>query len=117
VRDLEVYQRAREVMRIVHDVVRAFPDFEKYDLADQMRRASKSIIANITEGFALRESVKEFKRYLRSAMASANEMEAHIEIAHDLGYITAEVAKSMLSEYQIVGRQLNMLIQNWRSFK
>jgi four helix bundle protein len=116
-RDLEVYQRSREALKLVHELVKRFPDHEKYDLADQMRRASKSISANIVEGFALRDSVKEFKRYLRIAMASANEMEAHIEVALDLSYISAVDAKPLLDQYRVIGKQLHRLIENWRSFK
>lgn len=101
----------------MHEVAATFPAFEKYDLADQMRRASKSVSANIADGFALRASDKEFKRYLRSAMGSANEMEAHIEIAQDLGYVDAELAAALINEYQIIGKQLYRLIENWRSFK
>ena len=115
-RDLEVYQRVREMVKVVHAVAGEFPDYEKYDLADQMRRASKSVVANITEGYALRQSVKEFRRYLRSSMASANEMESHIEVAYDLGYLPTDQFKTMLDEYQIIGRQLNRLIATWRTF-
>ena len=98
-------------------MVQRFPEFEKFDLADQMRRASKSIPANITEGFALRESAKEFKRYLRIAMASANEMEVHIEVAKDLGYASAAECAVLIAEYRVIGKQLHRLIENWRSFE
>ena len=112
-----MYQRSREALKLVHELVDAFPDYEKFDLADQMRRASKSVPANITEGYALRQSVKEFRRYLRAAMASANEMEAHVEIARDLNYIANDAAARLIEEYQIIGKQLHRLIENWRSFE
>jgi four helix bundle protein len=116
-RDLEVYQNARAALRAVHEVALTFPDYEKFDLADQIRRASKSVAANITEGYALRQSAKEFKRYLRQAMASANEMEAHIEIAADLGYVTAAQCEALRSQYQSIGKQLHRLIETWRTFR
>jgi four helix bundle protein len=116
VRDLEVYQRSRRLMLEVHKIVVRFPDFEKFDLADQMRRASKSVPTTMAEGYALRESVKEFKRYLRVSLGSANEMEIHIENARDLGYIDRETAQRLIDEYQIVGKQLTRLIASWRAF-
>jgi len=116
-RDLEVFERSRALQAPIYKLTQAFPDIEKYDLADQMRRACKSVPANIAEGYAKRDSVKEFKRYLRVAMASANEMEVHLETARDLGYITPELAARYVQEYQVIGKQLHRLIENWKSFK
>ena len=82
--DLDVYQRSMRLMKRVHALVRSFPDYEKYDPADQMRRASKSIAANIAEGYARRAAPKEFARSLRIALGSANEMESHIRTALQL---------------------------------
>ncbi len=116
-RDLEVFQRSRALQAPVYKIAEGFPDFEKYDLADQLRRACKSVAANIAEGYATRESVKEFKRYLRVSMASANEMEVHLETARDLGYLTSEQCTTYVEQYQILGKQLHRLIESWKSFK
>ena len=116
-RDLEVYQRARAAMNEVHAIVLRFPQYEKHDLAAQMRSASKSVKNNIAEGHAKRAYPDEFKRFLRMALGSATEMESHIESAEDLGYIEAPAAKKLLEQYQIIGRQLTRLIQTWRSFE
>jgi len=116
-RDLEVFERSRALQVPIYKLAEGFPDFEKYDLADQMRRACKSVPTNIAEGYAKRDSVKEFKRYLRVAMASANEMEVHLETARDLGYVTPELCARYVAEYQVIGKQLHRLIENWKSFK
>jgi hypothetical protein len=65
--DLEVFQRSMRVLKPVHDLVLGFPDYEKFDLANQVRRAAKSVPANIAEGYARRRSVKEFIRHLTIA--------------------------------------------------
>jgi len=77
--DIEAYQRAMKLVVGIHRVANVLPAHERYDLVAQMRRASKSVPANIAEGYARRWSVKEFKNYLRIAMASANEMEVHLK--------------------------------------
>ena len=115
-RDLDVYQRARGMNVGLHELVLTLPDIEKYGLVDQIRRASKSIVANIAEGWAVRESAKDFKRYLRMALGSANEIEAHLEMANDLGYITIDVANAYIEEAQVIARQLNRLMVAWRSY-
>ena len=50
VEDLEVFQRAYRVSLEVHRASLAFPQIEQFALADQIRRASKSICANLAEG-------------------------------------------------------------------
>jgi four helix bundle protein len=72
--DLEVFRRAYELSLIVHKASLGFPRIEQFGLADQMRRASKSICANIVEGFGKqRTSSAEFKRFLMMAIGSCDE--------------------------------------------
>ena len=115
--DLEVFQRSMRVLRPIHDLVLGFPDYEKYDLANQIRRAAKSVPSNIAEGYARRRSVKEFVRHLTIAMGSANEVEVHLRIANELGYLTEEEFTYYTSEYQIIGKQLRRLSEHWSSLQ
>ena len=114
-RDLEVFQRAMRLLEPVHALVMTFPDYEKYDLANQMRRAAKSIPTNIGEGYARRASIKSFRLFLTMALGSANEMEIHFEIAKELRYVSDEQCRRFIEEYQVIGRQLRTLINRWRS--
>jgi four helix bundle protein len=115
--DIEAYQRAMKLVVEMHDLVKRLPSEERYDLGAQIRRGAKSIPANIAEGCAKRSSVKEFKKYLRIAMASANEMEVHLKIAAQLGYLSQAKAEPLVQEYVIVGKQLNRLITVWRQLQ
>ena len=74
--DLEVFRRAYRVSLDLHKASLQFPKVEQFaGLADQMRRASKSICGNIAEGYGKRRrSNAEFKRYLLMAIGSADEM-------------------------------------------
>ncbi len=87
-----------------------FPKIEQYALADQVRRASKSICANIAEGFGKqRQSMVEFKRFLTIAMGSADEMRVWSRYCLDLGYIDEPVWRRWRDEYQEIAKMLNGL--------
>ena len=115
-KDLKVYQESYELAVIVNRSILRLPNSEKYALVDQMRRASKSIPANIAEGYAKRLSEKEFRRYLFSAIGSGNEMVVHISFAKDLGFWKPEFCEDLLKRYDIVGKQLTRLMQNWKAY-
>lgn len=70
----------------VYKVTRRFPKDELYGLTSQIRRASASIGANIAEGCG-RRSDPEMARFLRIAMGSATELECHLLLAVDLGFV------------------------------
>lgn len=112
-RDLEVFQRSLNAVTEVHRILLKFPDYELRELASQMRRASKSVPLNIAEGYGRQRSDKDFRYFLSNAMGSANEMSVCFEIAKRLGYATAECCDAMICEYEIIGKQLNRLIQSW----
>jgi len=114
--DLRAYKLAMDLVVGVQRLVDRLPKEERYELASQMRRASRSVPANIAEGFAKRQSVKEFKHYMRTAMGSANEMETHLRIAARLGYVAETGVLELIDGYDHIGRQLNRLITNWRRF-
>ncbi len=112
---LDVYQRAMALLPRVHELIRSLPDVERYELASQLRRAGRSIPTNIAEGYAKRRSAKEFCAYLTTAMASANEMEVHLKIAAELGYVESGTYHQLVDEYSVLGKQLNRLIASWRA--
>jgi len=115
--DLDVFQRSMALLKPIHDLVLKFPDYEKFDLANQMRRASKSIPANIAEGYGKRRSAKEFQAFLSNALGSATEMEVHLKIARTLEYISEDEYRTLQAEYEIIGKQLYRLMQHWRTLE
>lgn len=65
VEDLDVFKKAYAVSLLIHKASLKFPSVEQFALAQQIRKASKSVCANLTEGFAKQwHSKKEFGRYL-----------------------------------------------------
>ena len=108
--DLDVFRRAYRLSLEVHRASLDFPRIEQFALADQVRRASKSICANIAEGFGKqRQSRGEFHRFLLMAIGSADEMQVWTLYARDLGYIEKDVAERWQSEYREIARMLQGL--------
>jgi len=113
-RDMDAYQRAKALVVPMHRLAAGLPPQERYDLCDQIRRASKSVVANIVEGYSHKDTPPKAKQFWRFAMGSANEMIEHLETARALDYIAQSTCRSYIEQYEIVAKQLNRLIQRWR---
>ena len=110
VEDLEVFRRAYRLSLEVHRASLEFPRIEQFALADQVRRASKSICANLAEGFGRQQQSKpEFRRFLIMALGSADEMQVWTMYCRDLGYIGADMAERWQGEYREIARMLSGL--------
>jgi four helix bundle protein len=114
--DLDVFRRAYRLSLDVHRKSLEFPPLEQRALADQLRRSSKSICANIAEGFSRQgRSAAEFKRFLGMAMGSADEMRVWLRYCLDLGYVDAETWRRWRDEYQEISKMLQGLSRKWRA--
>ncbi len=112
--DLEVFQRAYRISLEVHRKSLEFPAIEQRALGDQVRRASKSICANVAEGFAKQgSSAAEFKRYLLMAIGSSDEMRVWARYCRDLGYIDEPTWQRWRDEYHEIAKMLQGLSRNW----
>ena len=110
VEDLHVFERAYQVSIEIHNLTLQLPKIEQYALGDQMRRASKSICANLSEGYGKRAgSTKEFRHFILISMGSSDEMQIWIRYCKDLGYFTEDKAKGLRQEYQEISKMLNSL--------
>ncbi len=110
--DLDVFKRAYRVSLAVHRESLNFPKIEQYALGDQIRRASKSVCANIAEGFGKqRQSPAEFKRYLLMAMGSADEMRVWCRYCYDLGYVDEDTWRNWRDEYHEIAKMLQGLLK------
>ena len=108
--DLEVFQRAYRMSLEIHRHSLKFPPIEQRVLGDQLRRASKSICANVAEGYGRQlRSKAEFKRFLQLAVGSSDEMRVWVRYALDLGYIDEALWQRWRDEYQMISRMLQSL--------
>ncbi len=114
--DLEVFQRAYRASLEIHKQSLQFPKIEQYAMADQIRRASKSICANIAEGFAKqRRSSAEYRRYLLMAIGSADEMRVWVRYCLDLDYMDEATASLWREEYLVIAKMLQAIYTRWSS--
>jgi four helix bundle protein len=105
----EVWQSARILVQSVYSASRS-PSF-RCDVAfgDQIQRASVSIASNIAEGFGS-QSNPSFCRYLASARGSLAEVQAQLQLALDLGYLSSADFEDLASRCKSIGRQLTGFI-------
>ncbi|MEK7449021.1 MAG: four helix bundle protein [Planctomycetota bacterium] len=115
-RDLEVYKLARQLSREIYDVSKKFPKEEMYSLTDQIRRASRSVGAQIAEAWAKRRYEKHFISKLTDADGEQQETQHWIESALDCGYISDEQGKDWSLRYSSVGKMLNSMINKSEFF-
>ena len=109
-RDLEVWQKAMDLVVNSYRVTAQFPSHERYGLTAQLRRAAVSVPANIAEGHG-REHLREYLHFLSTANGSLMELETHILIGSRMTYIGADDEKTILTRTAEVGRMLAGLIR------
>ena len=91
VKELKVYAKSYALARQIHELSLTFPKYEQYSMADQFRRSSRSICANVAEGFGKqRFSKAEFKRFLSIAIGSVVESAVWNDFAYDFQYLSNE---------------------------
>ena len=103
--DLKVWKIARELTRKIYELTGQGRFSRDYGLRDQIRRASVSVLSNISEGFE-NQTQALFITYLGRAKASAGEVRCQLYIALDLGYITEDEFKSTSRLAEECSRQL-----------
>ena len=106
--DLDAFKRAYRLSLEIHRHSLEWPRQEQRGLGDQMRRSSKSICANVAEGFGKQAvSAKEFNRFLHMAIGSCDEMRVWCRYCLDLGHIDEPTLQHWSDEY----KQIAMMLQ------
>jgi four helix bundle protein len=113
--DLDCWKEARQLTRQVYDAIHENSSWQKdIRLCSQIQSAAGSVMANIAEGF-VRRSSKEFTQFLFIAMSSAAEVQSHMYIAVDQGYVSKGTFESIYSQADKVGRIISGLIKYLRT--
>ena len=104
-RDLDVWQKAMDLVLECYKLAQRFPSDERYGLISQIQRATVSVPANIAEGQA-RQYAKEFIHHLSIAQGSLAEVETYIQLAERLGYVSEEQVQGILNYTDQVARMI-----------
>jgi len=115
-KDLEVWRSARELRTELYKPARTLPDFEKFALASQIRRASSSVTANIAEGYG-RFGYQENVQHCRQARGSVYELRDHLTTCVDQGYLSLGEGKRLDSIAQRVAQLLNGYLRSTLALK
>ncbi len=110
-RELEVRQKAMDLVVLCYQAAEKFPKGEMYGLVAQLQRAAVSVPANIAEGQG-RNHTREFINHLSIAYGSLMEVETHLQIAARLAYIAQSELDSLVVKTNEIGRMLNGLMQS-----
>ena len=110
---LDVFKKSYVLALELHRLSLNFPKLEQYELAQQLRKSSKSIPANIAEGMGKQESHADVRRFTRIAIGSCDESRVWIEFAADLGYIPKPQQREFDERYKEIGRMLQGIIKRY----
>lgn len=115
-KELVVWQNAIELTMRVFALTKSFPADERYSLTDQIRRASRSVASNISEGWRKRRYVAAFRSKLNECEGEAAETQTWIEIARRCGYWNDATAKELDDRCEVILQQLSHMIRNAESW-
>lgn len=115
-RELETYKAAFDLSMGIFSVSKTWPMEERYSLTDQVRRASRSVGANLAEAWAKRRYEAHFVSKLTDADAENNETEHWLQTAASCGYIDPIVLAELMDSNRRVGGMLGRMMANASSF-
>ncbi len=113
-RDLQVWQKAMQLVTSIYSLSKSFPDQELYGLTSQIRRCSVSIPANIAEGYG-RNSTQDYLRFLRIANGSLFELQTMLEISYNLNLLAQDKYSHHYEMSREIERMLSSLIRKLKS--
>jgi four helix bundle protein len=113
-RDLQVWLKSYELSLELYRLSRSFPREEIYGITSQLRRAAVSIGANLAEGCGRRTNA-EMGRFVRIAMGSASELDHHLLLCKDLGFLRDEDYKRTARSLTEVRKMLGGLLDSIES--
>src|SRR5215207_7334092 len=109
-RDLKVYQLSYKLAMEIFHLSKAFPKEEKFSLTDQIRRSSRSVAANIAEGFRKRQYPKMFVSKLADSDGEATETQVWLDFARDCKYLPLDQYAELIKGYEEVGKMLGTMM-------
>ena len=115
-KDLKVFQLSYKLAMEMFVETRGFPRDEKFSLIDQIRRSSRSIPANLAEGWKKRKYSKMFVSKLIDAAGEAGETEVWLDFSLDCGYLSKNKYDYFVNGYDEINRMLYGMMEKSDKF-
>ena len=115
-KDLEVHKESFKLAMEIFWITRKFPKEEMYSLTSQIVRSSRSVSANISEGWAKRTYDSVFKQHLIHSLGSNSETEDWLTYALECQYSSQDVYSNLITKNDAIGKMLTKLHQNWTNY-
>lgn len=109
-KDLEAWKKSLDFVTEIYKLTNTFPPDERYGLTNQIRRAAVSVPSNIAEG-AARNYDKEFIQFLYIALGGASEIETQLTIAFNLGFLSDDDFKNLISQQETTSKLIMGLVK------
>ena len=116
VRDLEVYRKAFDAAMEIYEITKGFPKEELNSLTDQIRRSSRSVCTNVSEGWRKRRYKAVFLNKLTDAGQEAGETQTWLEFAMSCNYIDEGNFQKLDEAYEHIFAMLNNMEQKADAF-
>ena len=116
VQDLEVYKLAFETAMKIFEITKLFPSEEKFSLIDQIRRSSRSVCANLAEGWRKRKYKAVFVNKLLDAAQEAAETQTWLEFSLRCNYLKSDVFDELYESYEHIFAMLNNMEKKAEAF-
>ena len=115
-KDLIVYKKAFALAMEIFEMTKSFPKEEKYSLIDQIRRSSRSVCANLGEGYRKRRYVAHFVAKTTDSDMENTETQVWLDVSFACKYITDEIYNDKQAKSEEVGRLLQDMIINPKKY-
>jgi four helix bundle protein len=115
-KQLHVYKLAYKLAMEIYEASKTYPKEEKYSLTDQIRRSSRSVCANISEGYRRKKYPKHFISKIGDSDGECSETLVWIDFSRDCKYISEEKHNYLSSKYEEIGKMLGSMIINHEKF-
>ena len=116
-KDLIVYQIAFELAMEIFQITKRFPKEEMFGLTIQIRKSSRSVCSNISEGYRKRQYKAHFVSKISDADMENSETQVWLEFSLACKYISQETYQKLTNKSEEIGKLLNHMIQNPEKFK
>jgi len=116
VTDLKIYMLSYKLALEIFELSKKFPKEELYSLTDQIRRSSRSVPVNISEGFSKRKYKQVFIRHLVYAIGSSEETKTWLSFAKDFNYLSVDNYEQLDSRYTELGAMIYKLTNSWQNY-